>query len=76
MGFLCEDRDRVDKVFAACKKRQAAEPAIEIKEYDDLGIGPTTVHAFYVRYLLPIWFDVQVIEYTDGNAPERDWHFD
>lgn len=76
LGFLCEDRDRVDKVFAACKKRQAAEPAIEIKEYDDLVIGPTTVHAFYVRYLLPIWFDVQVIEYTDGNAPERDWHFE
>ena len=24
--------------------------------------GNVVVHAFYVRYLLPIWFDVQVIE--------------
>jgi len=28
-----------------------------------------------VKYLLPIWFDVQVIEYAEGTAPERAWHF-
>ena len=32
----------------------------------DLVTGPVTVHAFYVRYLLPIQFDVQCIEYADG----------
>jgi hypothetical protein len=76
LGFLCDDRDKVDEILAACRERQVAMPEIEIKEYDDLVIGPTTVHAFYVRYLLPIWFDVQVIEYADGSAPARDWHFD
>ena len=35
---------------------------MQIKEYDDLVTGGVTVHAFYVKYLLPIWFDVQVIE--------------
>jgi hypothetical protein len=75
LGFLCENRGRVDEILAACKRRQASEPEIQIKEYDDLVIGPTTVHAFYVRHLLPIWFDVQVIEYADGSAPQRDWHF-
>jgi hypothetical protein len=28
----------------------------------DLVTGGVTVHAFSVKYLLPIWFDVQVIE--------------
>jgi hypothetical protein len=28
-----------------------------------------------VKHLLPIWFDVQVIEYAEGAAPERTWHF-
>ncbi len=29
-----------------------------------------------VRYLLPIWFDVQVIEYAAGHAPARRWRFE
>ena len=38
--------------------------------------SPTvTTHAFYVKYLLPIWFDVQCIERTSGPAPERSWQY-
>ena len=29
------------------------------------------VHAFYVRHLLPIWFDVQVLERHGGTAPAK-----
>ncbi len=42
---------------------------MQIKEYEDLRGGNMTVHAFYVKYLLPIWFDVQVMEYADGKGP-------
>ena len=35
---------------------------MQIKEYEDLVMERVTVHAFYVKYLLPIYFDVQVIE--------------
>jgi hypothetical protein len=31
------------------------------------------VHAFYVRYLLPIWFDVQCMEWQEGAEPPRRW---
>lgn len=75
LGFLYESREEVDALLAACRERQAADSRVEIKEYEDLEAGPTTVHAFYVRFLLPIWFDVQVIEYADGTAPARAWHF-
>jgi hypothetical protein len=48
---------------------------MRLKVYDDL-VGPTvTVHAFYVKYLLPIWFDVQCIERTAGPEPEKRWQY-
>ena len=49
---------------------------MQIKEYDDLVIEQTTTHAFYFRYLLPIWFDVQVIEHGNpAMAPTHGWQF-
>ncbi len=42
-----------------------------IKEYKDL-VNPTvTVHAFYVKYLLPIWFDVQCLERAARDEGSR-----
>ncbi len=47
---------------------------VQILEFDqDLVQGPVTVHAFYVRYLLPIQFDVQCIEYAPGSEPDKRW---
>ena len=48
---------------------------VDLTYYDDLRTGNVTVHAFYVRYLLPIRFDVQVLEYADGHAPAEGWSF-
>ena len=44
-------------------------------ELDDLVTGPVTVRAFYVKYLLPIYFDIQHIAYRPGQAPERNWQY-
>jgi hypothetical protein len=33
-----------------------------VKNYDDLVTGELVVRAFYVKFLLPIWFDVQCME--------------
>jgi hypothetical protein len=48
---------------------------VQIKEYEDLVQGNVTVHAFYVRYLLPIWFDVQCMEWKVGAEPEKRWSY-
>ena len=74
LGLLQESRAEVDALLEKAKKWRERDPRVEIKEYEDLKIGGTTTHAFYVRYLLPIWFDVQVIEY-DGGEPGRVWRF-
>jgi hypothetical protein len=33
------------------------------------------VHAFYFKYLLPIFFDVQCLEYAPGAEPARQWRY-
>ena len=51
------------------------DPRVELKLYDDLVTGPVTTRAFYVRFLLPIWFDIQCQEFEAGTEPERSWNF-
>ena len=75
LGFYYDTRAEVDSLLEECQKRQEQDPRIELKLYDDLEAGPTTVRAFYVRFLLPIWFDVQAIDYEAGQEPERRWSF-
>lgn len=74
LGLLQDTREEVDELLERVKARQASDPRIQLKTYDDLVTGETVVHAFYVRHLLPIWFDVQSIEYG-ANAPASDWSY-
>jgi hypothetical protein len=62
LGLLQDTRQEVDDLLAACKRFGGEDPRAQIKEYKDLEYPNLVVHAFYVRYLLPIWFDVQVLE--------------
>jgi len=73
LGFLYESRAEVDDLLEKCKQWQKKDDRVRLKEYDDLVIAPTTTHAFYVQYLLPIWFDIQVIEYEAGTEPKKSW---
>jgi hypothetical protein len=63
LGFLYDTRDEVDDKLDEVKRWQEKDDRILVKEYEDLVTGNTVVHAFYVRHLLPIWFDVQSIEH-------------
>lgn len=73
LGFLYDTRAEVDAKLELVKKWQQRDDRVEIKEYDDLVVGDVTTHAFYFRYRLPIWFDVQVIEMA--TPPARRWSF-
>ena len=74
LGLLQETRAEVDSILAACLAHQAVDPRVQIKQYKDDPTASMTVHAFYVKYLLPIWFDVQSMERHDG-APFQWWNF-
>jgi len=67
LGLLQDTRAEVDELLEKCKRWQEKDDRVQIKDYDDLVNGDLVVRAFYVKYLLPIWFDVQCME--RGGAP-------
>ncbi len=75
LGLLMDTRAEVDAMLADCQRFQKKEPRLRIKEYEDLITPAITVHAFYVKYLLPIWFDVQCMEWPAGQEPARWWRY-
>ena len=75
LGILYETREEVDALLEKTRKWQERDARVQIKEYEDLVMGPVTTHAFYVKHLLPIWLDVQCQEFEDGSAPARSWQF-
>jgi len=68
LGFHMENRAAVDRVLDACRKLAKVDARVEIRDLDDLDLAQTMTHAFYFRYLLPIWFDIQFIEYKDATV--------
>lgn len=62
LGLLQDTRAEVDELLAACKAYRDKDDRVQIREYEDLVYPQLTVHAFYVKYLLPIYFDVQCME--------------
>ncbi|MBB82302.1 MAG: hypothetical protein CL931_00645 [Deltaproteobacteria bacterium] len=75
LGIIYDSREEVDAILEKTKKMQAQDERVRIKEYEDLVTGGVTTHAFYVKFLLPIWFDIQVQEFADGSAPKRSWTY-
>ena len=73
LGFIYESRKEVDDVREQCAQWAKKDDRLKIKDYDDIVIGPSTTRAFYVRYLLPIWFDIQTVEYEPGAEPANRW---
>jgi len=62
LGLLHETRGEVDELHERCRRWHEKDDRVQIKDYDDLVIGDLVVHAFYVKYLLPVYFDVQCME--------------
>jgi hypothetical protein len=63
LGFHMQSARAVDEVLDACRGVAEADARMEIRELDDLDMTETHTHAFYFRYLLPIWFDIQHVAF-------------
>ncbi len=74
LGLLCETRAEVDGYLRTAQTLQAADDRVQIKEYEDLVNGDHVTRAFYVKFLLPIWFDIQCFERAGAPEPDR-WSY-
>ena len=68
LGLLQDSRQEVDDVLEHCRRFQEKDDRVQIKEFDDIVLPEITQRAFYVRYILPIWFDVHSQEYPPGTS--------
>ncbi len=73
LGLLYDTREEVDALLEKAKKMQEVDDRVQIKDYGDLVNDGVTARAFYVKFLLPIWFDVQVLEYA--KEPAKSWSY-
>lgn len=62
LGLLFSTRAEVDEKLEQCLRYQEKDDRVQIKNYDDLVTGDLITRAFYVKHLLPIYFDVQCME--------------
>ena len=62
LGLLQDSRDDVDRLLEECERYAEKDDRVSIIRYEDLEYPGLTVHAFYVKYLLPVYFDVQSME--------------
>ena len=69
LGLLQETRAEVDDLLDRCRLWKEKDDRVIVKEYDDLVTGDLVVHAFYVKHLLPIYFDVQCMERGGQPVP-------
>jgi hypothetical protein len=67
LGLLQDSREEVDDLLVACERYAEKDDRVKIKRYKDLEYPGVTVHAFYVKYLLPIFFDVQSMEHSSAD---------
>ena len=76
LGLLLDTRAEVDEVLESCRKFQERDDRVQLKLYEDQDTPNFIVHAFYVKYLLPVWFDVQCMEYKqDAPRPPLNWSY-
>lgn len=75
LGFHLDSARQVEDRLASCLAFQASHPGMEIRDLGILDLTETRTRAFYVRYLLPLWFDIQHIEYKPGFEPVQAWSF-
>lgn len=74
LGLLMDSREDVDEMLGRCERFQEKDDRVKIRTFNDLVTGNVIVHAFYVKHLLPIWFDIQIIERAEGSeGPAKSW---
>lgn len=66
LGLLHDSRDEVDRIRVECERYADKDDRVSVLPQEDLVYPALTVHTVYVKYLLPIYFDVHCFERASG----------
>jgi len=76
MGFLVDKWHDVDETLEKVREFQKKDPRVKLMHEDsDFDAGPVLTHFYYFHYLLPIWFDVQYLDFKEGMKPQKVWTY-
>lgn len=61
LGLHVDSAEEVERILEICRQWQQRDPRVEIRDFGMTDFGRWMTRAFYVRYIFPIWLDVQNI---------------
>ena len=76
IGLILESRAAVDAAYERARAWQQKDARVEIMEMQDMDATMVNNHSFYVRYILPLWIELQALEFRPGFAPTKRWRYD
>lgn len=77
LGLLVGNLDELERLLDECQRYQRSDPRVQLWDSGERrypGHGGLH-HAFLVRFILPMWFDVYATRWDEGLAPPLAWRF-
>lgn len=75
IGLVLESRADVDAAYERCKAWQQRDARVEIMDLQDMDAAMVNNHSFYVRYILPLWIELQALEFKPEFQPKKRWRY-
>lgn len=76
IGLILENRAAVDAAYDKAKAWQQKDARVEIMDMQDMDATMVNNHSFYVRYILPLWIELQALEFRPGFEPHKRWRYE
>ena len=70
-GLSVPTREQLDVMYERARKYRDRDPRVEIEPLHTDDFHVLKLHAFYVRYLLPLQIEVQHFEWAPGFDAQR-----
>ena len=65
-GMSVATPEMLDRMYQAARKLRDEDPRVEIIERKTDDLKAVKLHAFYVRFRVPLWTEVQCFEWAEG----------
>jgi hypothetical protein len=71
VGISVDTAEELDAIYERAKAYRQADARVELVDRTMEDYKAVKLHSFYVRYLLPLMFEVQCFDWAEGFSAER-----